>query len=185
MGLGSGTAAAKVVVIIIVVGEPRVVVRVVPVVGAFFDGLLIGVLLGVELRIQCPLFLLDGAGQPDTDLIEDVERDGEEHQRHDVLGRRDDGGENGNGDDGVLARLLHHLIAQEIELHEGHDDDGQFKGDAKNEDEARGEGDVVTQHPDRFEAFRVVPQRKEFERAGKDGEVREKDPGQEKTEADA
>ena len=144
---------------------------------AFEAGLFLGFLEGAFLFV-------DEVGEPDADLVENDHGHGEEAEGEGVGGGGDDGGDDEDGEDGVGAGLLHHLVVHDAEFDEGHDDDGEFEGEAEDEGELGGEGDVVADPPFVADAhFRGVVV-EELEDAGENAVVGEEDPAEEEAEAD-
>lgn len=121
-------------------------------------------------------FAVEEEGEPDADFVEDVHGDGEEAEGKGVGGGGDDGGGDDDGENGVGAGGPHHFVGENAEFDEGHDDDGEFEGEAEDEDELSGKGDVVANAPVVLDAHFEGVLVEEVEDGWEDDEIGKKDP---------
>src|SRR6266513_1302307 len=124
-------------------------------------------------------------GDPDAAFIEHNHRQTHSDQRENVRGGSNNGSENENEHDGVGPGAGHEFVSDQSEAHEHQHYDGQFKGQAKTESEARYKRIILLHCPGWSPTERLRVVKKEEDRFGQQPKIANKDAGKKKRKADA
>ena len=122
-------------------------------------------------------------GEPDADLVEQDHRQRHQQQREHVRCGGQHRRRHEDGKNGIRAGVRHRLVGQQPEFHQHHHHHRQFEGQAEQQRELRGEGDVFADPPVVGNPEAAAPFIEEHQRARQHTVVGEQHAGEKQAEA--
>lgn len=122
-------------------------------------------------------------GHPNAGFVEQAHGRAEREEGHRIGRGGDDGGQAEDDDEGVGPGLAHEFCANKSEENESEHEHRQFSGEAENQRDLGGKGEVFVDGPHRLPAHRVCVLKKECQGVGKDPEIAGEHAADEQSEA--